>query len=462
MKQHATQPRHGRRWLIMIVTFLVALGIGSFGYASYYHQRFKPTQINGVTVTNLTIAQATQKLNQAASQNSSASITMSASKVAVTQAKVKQLLTKRNTDSHPVETVKMTLTQTISAAQQKYRLTTLLTQFKQKIATINANRTKPVDAKVILKNGQISVQAGKAGNTLDEAKMVATYKQQAQTASVISVKKVTQQAVSANSNTLSQAKAKLQKLLSQTVTVAFPSKTITFKASDYLKNGTATAAGNYQFDTTSLKQYIAQLASKYDTEGKAAKFKTHSGTTITVPSGGTYGWSISQSKLTNRILSGFENSASQSINLKDYVTGTGYGKANTVGNTYIEVDLKTLREYAYVNGKLKFSTKVMSGTITGGNKTPQGIYYIMYKQRNTTLTGDNDNGSTYHSKVKYWMPITNSGVGLHDSSWQPSYVYGNTSYRSDYHSHGCINNPPSKMGALYALAYAGEPVIVYN
>lgn len=434
MKQHATQPRHGRRWLIMIVTFLVALGIGSFGYASYYHQRFKPTQINGVTVTNLTVAQATQKLNQAASQNPSASITMSASKVAVTQAKVKQLLTKRNTDSHPVETVKMTLTQTISAAQQKYRLTTLLTQFKQKIATINANRTKPVDAKVILKNGQISVQAGKAGNTLDEAKMVATYKQQAQTASVISVKKVTQQAVSANSNTLSQAKAKLQKLLSQTVTVAFPSKTITFKASDYLKNGTVTAA----------------------------KFKTHSGTTITVPSGGTYGWSISQSKLTNRILSGFENSASQSINLKDYVTGTGYGKANTVGNTYIEVDLKTLREYAYVNGKLKFSTKVMSGTITGGNQTPQGIYYIMYKQRNTTLTGDNDNGSTYHSKVKYWMPITNSGVGLHDSSWQPSYVYGNTSYRSDYHSHGCINNPPSKMGALYALAYAGEPVIVYN
>ncbi|WP_461242855.1 L,D-transpeptidase family protein [Secundilactobacillus muriivasis] len=464
MTREAKQRKHrgSHRWLIAVVTCLIALGVGSLGYASYYHQRFKPTQINGVTVTNLTVAQATKKLNQSTGSQSSKAITVAKSRVKVSQASVAKLLTKRNGETgHVVDTVSMKLTTQVSASAQQYRLTTLLPAFEKQIDTINASRKTPIDAKVVLKNGQLSVTQGQSGTALDKATMVADFKQQAKTEAVISVNKVIKQAVKADSKTISQVKANLQKLLTQTVTLNVSGTNITFKASDYLKNGTATADGKYQFDTTLLKQKVAALATKYDTKGKSAKFKTHSGSTITVPAGGTWGWSIAQTKLVKYILYGFEHPSSQTLNLKHFVTGTGYGKTNTVGDTYIEVNLKTLHEYAYVNGKLVFSTPVMSGTITGGNKTPQGLYYIMYKQRNTTLTGQNDNGSTYNSKVKYWMPITNSGVGLHDSSWQPSYVYGNTSYRADYHSHGCINNPPSKMGKLYSVSYAGEPVVVY-
>lgn len=461
MEQRTTQQhRHHTRWLIALVTCLIALGIGGFSYASYYHERFKPATINGVTVTNLSVKQATDKLNQAMGETGS--VTVASTKVAVTQSNVKRLLDKRNADGHPVSTVKLKLTQAITSAQRQYRLTTGLTQFKQKIAAINLKKTKTVDAKAVLKNGRITVQSGHTGTALDEDAMVTTYRKQVSSASVMSVKWIVKQAVSGNSATLASAKKTMTQTLSRSVTIAFPSKTVTLKASDYLKSGSASADGTMHFDEQALKQEIARLATKYDTKGKAGKFKTHSGTTITVPSGGTWGWSISQAKLIARVMAGFEGTRTQSIDLADYVTGTGYGKSSTVGGTYIEVDLKHLREYAYVNGKLKFSTKVMSGTITGGNKTPQGFYYIMYKQRNTYLRGTNDDGSSYKSKVKYWMPITNDGVGLHDSSWQPSYVYGNTSYRSDYHSHGCINNPPSKMGTLYGMAYAGEPVVIYD
>ncbi|MTV81536.1 L,D-transpeptidase family protein [Secundilactobacillus folii] len=462
MKHRTNRQLKGLRWLIAALTFLVVLGIGGMGYASYYSQRFKPAQINGVKVTNLTAAQATKKLNQADSQTKRKTLTVTQSRVTVSQTTVEKALRKRNEGSSPLKTVQLTVKAPVSKVQLQARKTTLLSQFKQQIETINATRTKPIAAKVTLKNGQTTVTAGRNGNALDEAKMVASYKKQISSAAVIRVKDSQSQVGSTSSSNMKATKVKMQQLLNRMVSIKLPNRTITLKARDYLKNGYMTTAGQTYFDPTTVQQLVAKLAKEYDTQGKSMRFTTHSGSKITVPAGGTYGWSISQAKLTARILQGFEGSATQAINLKNDVAGTGYGSTNGIGKTYIEVDLKNLREYAYVNGKLKFSTAVMSGTITGGNKTPQGVYYILYKQRNTTLTGANDNGSTYHSKVKYWMPITNDGVGLHDSPWQPSYVYGNPSYRSTYHSHGCINNPPSKIGSLYKISYAGEPVVIYD
>lgn len=53
-----------------------------------------------------------------------------------------------------------------------------------------------------------------------------------------------------------------------------------------------------------------------------------------------------------------------------------------------------------------------------GDQTPRGVWYIHYKQRNATLRGSNDDGSSYASPVSYWMPFTLSGCGFHDASWR--------------------------------------------
>ena len=126
---------------------------------------------------------------------------------------------------------------------------------------------------------------------------------------------------------------------------------------------------------------------------------------------------------------------------------------------YVAINLSTLHEYIVKDGKTVVSTPVMSGK-TGSNATPTGTFKIAFKQSPAVLRGSNDDGSAYSSPVNYWEPF-NGSVGLHDSPWQPSSVYGNPSLRSSYGSHGCINNPPSIMHQVYANTFTGETVYVY-
>ncbi|ANZ65242.1 hypothetical protein AYR62_14925 [Secundilactobacillus paracollinoides] len=461
-KRRTTKHSATKKWVLIGLIALIVVGAGgAVGYASYYNQRFKPAKINGITVTNMTASQAADKINNSDSTTSSNTIAVSKSKINVSTATVNKLLQKRNNDGHALETVSLKVANTVSASDYNYRINTLLPAFKSEIETINANRTTPVNAKVTYADGKTTVTKSQNGTALDEATMVKSFKEQAKTDLEIDVKKTIDTPVKADSSAIKTTETNLKSLLNRTVNVTYGSTTWHFKASDYLKSVTASVDGKYTYDSSTLATEIAKLANEHDTKGKSFSYKTHSGTTIKTKVGSsTYGWSIEQTKLKTAILAAFEKSGTQTLNLKNYVSGLGYGKSG-VGGTLVEVDLKTLEEYAYVNNKLVFSTPVMSGTVTGSDKTPQGVFYVLYKQRNATLRGENDNGTSYASKVKYWMPFTEDGVGLHDSSWQPSSVYGNVSDRSEYHSHGCINNPPSKIKALWEVVSTNEPVVVY-
>nr|WP_251920243.1 L,D-transpeptidase [Latilactobacillus sakei] len=95
-------------------------------------------------------------------------------------------------------------------------------------------------------------------------------------------------------------------------------------------------------------------------------------------------------------------------------------------------------------------------TTTSNN--PSGVWSIWKKERNATLKGTNFDGvSEYASPVNYWMPIDETGVGIHDSPWQPK--YGGTWYK-EHGSHGCINTPPTIMAQLYNTVSEGIPVVV--
>ncbi|KRO14421.1 hypothetical protein IV62_GL000998 [Lactobacillus helveticus] len=82
-----------------------------------------------------------------------------------------------------------------------------------------------------------------------------------------------------------------------------------------------------------------------------------------------------------------------------------------------------------------------------------------YKESPSTLRGTNDDGSSYASPVKYWMPFTLSGCGFHDASWRTdwskkAYLRGG--------SHGCVNVKPSEIRKVWNNISKNEPVIIYE
>lgn len=453
-KKDKKSPRLKR---ILIGILLVILG-GFIGSHIYFQNHFKFAKINDISVSGLTVAQATKKLNNSHIDEDGNYLVVKDSRIKVNSSDVKQLFKNRNSKSM-VAVKNMSVKSDVSAKQRAYRLKVLLPKFEQRIDQINRTRVKTTDSKVLLKDGKMVVKAGKKGNSLDKKKMIAAFKKQAKNNLLISVKMTKDAYATPNSTTVANQKKHLQKILGNTVTLATYNKTYHFKAKNWVANGYPTENGDYKFDSTKIKSWVAKFANKVDTLGKSVKITTHQGTKVKVP-GGTYGWRVNQKALTKNVMKNLQDGRKATMKLSHYALGTGYG-VKGAGKTYVAIDLKNLKEYIYYNGKLITTVPVMSGTITGGNKTPQGAYYIMYKQRNTTLKGKNDNGSKYASKVSYWEPLTNSGVGMHDSPWQPALVYGNPSARAQYHSHGCLNNPPSRMPTVWKYTQTNEPVFIY-
>ena len=97
-------------------------------------------------------------------------------------------------------------------------------------------------------------------------------------------------------------------------------------------------------------------------------------------------------------------------------------------------------------------TDIVSGNINRGNGSPDGIFKIVYCQRNATLVGED-----YESNVKYFMPFAYN-VGIHDASWRNS--FGGEIYKKSG-SHGCINVPEDAAKTLIDAMDLGTPVIAY-
>ena len=71
-----------------------------------------------------------------------------------------------------------------------------------------------------------------------------------------------------------------------------------------------------------------------------------------------------------------------------------------IGNTYVEIDYTSQHLWYYKDGSLVTDTGIVSGNISRGNGSPDGIFKIAYKQKDATLVGEN-----YASDVRYFMPF---------------------------------------------------------
>lgn len=273
--------------------------------------------------------------------------------------------------------------------------------------------------------------------------------------------------ITGKSQTVQNEKQHLTKMKGNTVNYQVQGHSYHLTANDIVSTATY-RNGHYHFETSPTNNTVAKINHNQATLGNSFTFKTPNDNTIKTASGGNYGWKISAKKAGNSLSSALAN-GQQQINASHDLVGKGFNHHGTgytttsnhgLGNTYAVVSLNQQHAWFYEKGKCVMSEDIVSGSDTKSDRTPKGVWYIMYQQSPSVLRGTNDNGSKYSSPVQYWSPFTLSGCGFHDASWR--HDWSKTAYKeTGGGSHGCINMHPENAGIGSHALSKGEPVIIY-
>ena len=203
-------------------------------------------------------------------------------------------------------------------------------------------------------------------------------------------------------------------------------------------------------DDEKVTNFVQQMASTYNTYGDVREIKTSLGDKVRI-GGVDYGWVIDKEKEKEQI---YEDLAKGGHSEREPVysqIAKEYG-VHDIGSTYVEIDYTNQHLWFYKQGELVLDTDIVSGNLSRWNGSPDGVYKIVYKQRDATLVGEG-----YSSPVKYFMPFAYN-VGIHDASWREK--FGDQIYLTAG-SHGCINVPPEVAEELYGVLEIGTPVVAY-
>jgi len=214
--------------------------------------------------------------------------------------------------------------------------------------------------------------------------------------------------------------------------------------------------GKWKFSEDKVREYVENIASRYDTYGVPRNFRTHNGDVITLANT-WYGWMIDVDGETEELMKLLEAGESTTHTPPfDCYAAVYHDGGDDIGDSYIECDFGQQHVYAYVDGNLVWDSDCVTGSLANNGKyrTPEGVYTILYKKTPAVLIGDD-----YETPVTYWMPfIGELGIGFHDASWRSS--FGGDIYKNSG-SHGCVNLPVSAAEQLFNIVYDGMPVICY-
>lgn len=210
--------------------------------------------------------------------------------------------------------------------------------------------------------------------------------------------------------------------------------------------------GQLEINENEVRKFIEGLAREYDTLRTDRQFQTTRSGVITM-GGGNYGWQTDIATSTAQLIEAINVGESKTIQ-PAYTTYGFSRKTDDIGKTYVEIDLTTQHMWYYIDGVLFVETDIVSGKPDGERDTPTGIFKLLSRETDRFLTGED-----YRLHVNYWLPITWSGVGIHDSYWQTT--YGGDHYLV-YGSHGCLNTPEKVVAQIYENIKIGTPVLVYK
>lgn len=204
-------------------------------------------------------------------------------------------------------------------------------------------------------------------------------------------------------------------------------------------------------DEEKVREYVEELAQRYNTVGMERQFVDSHGKTVTV-SGGPYGWEIDCDKETKELIELINSGNNVEDREPIYKQRAITRGINDIGNTYVEINMSEQKMWFYKEGELIVSTNIVTGNTTRGNGTPSVVGYIHNKARNINLVGEG-----YVAFVRYWMKVYGS-IGIHDASWRNK--FGGTIYTTNG-SHGCINTPYDMVKLIYENIEIGTPVIIF-
>lgn len=208
--------------------------------------------------------------------------------------------------------------------------------------------------------------------------------------------------------------------------------------------------GEVTVNEEKVASFVQTLASTYNTYGDTRDFVTSKGDTIRI-GGGDYGWVINKKQEAAQILE--DLSGGQPVSREPvYEQRAVQSGLDDIGDTYVEIDYTNQHMWYYKDGELVLETDIVSGNVSRGNGSPDGVFKIVYCQRDATLVGED-----YESSVKYFMPFAYN-VGIHDASWRNS--FGGEIYKRSG-SHGCINAPEKAAKKMIDEMELGTPVIAY-
>lgn len=204
-------------------------------------------------------------------------------------------------------------------------------------------------------------------------------------------------------------------------------------------------------NSSKAMSYIRSMADRNDIVVNNITFTTTAGERKTIH-GGDLGYRINIYKELYELCKNIKNGITITRDPIYGMRGIPQGVFDT-NKTYIEINISAQKLWYYKAGVLIIESDIVSGNLRNGSGTPNGAYYIKYKELNATLKGPG-----YSTGVSYWMPF-NESIGLHDAKWRGA--FGGSIYKSDG-SHGCINLPFLTAQTIYNNVSQGGIVICYT
>lgn len=325
---------------------------------------------------------------------------------------------------------------------------------------------KPVNAKVIYKNKQFSIQKEDNGSTINKKALqkliMNAFASKKTDVNVFDEKGYVMPKITSENKKLNNLLTSAKKYVNASITYKTTSGQVVLDGNDLIKWLSVDNNGQYYKDDevfkTKAKKFVKDLAKKINNVGSTRTFTGATGT-VTI-SGGNYGLTLNQSKEVTGLLK--DIAEGKKGTRKPVTTGQQKSYENGgIGHTFVEVNLTKQKVYYVKNGKIAWTSDCVSGKQTDPERrTPTGTYYIYFKQRNRILRGTKlPNGKwPYETPVSYWMAF-NGGIGLHDANYRKK--FGGNIYINKG-SHGCVNLPVSAAGQLYNMLDYYTPVIVHH
>ena len=449
---------------------LLAIGYIATSLVWQHQQTFlSHTQVAGVDVSGKTATQAVPKVSQVlehrtyrVTENGKVRYSFTSKSAGITVNTKKELTQLVNTQNYwrwplaLLQSAKAAKTTSVGQLHvSQANMTKLLAAITQ--TTTTTKRTPTENAKLVYANNQVEIKKEIQGTEISQAKLKQTVSHAIDTGqTTIALQKAyVTPTVTSTSQTLKTAKNSTQKYASEKASYTINGHKFEVPHATILSWLKVDSAGKVSLDDAAVKAYVTQLNDKYHTYHTTRTFKSTQRGDVKI-SGGLYGWTIQTNAetkaLSKSVLAGKDFSRSPLI------TGSGYhNNRQDIGDTYIEVDKQAQHMWVYVNGQVKVSTDVVTGK-PGAHETTTGVWSVWNKERNSTLKGQNDNGSDYAQPVAYWMPFDDTGQGIHDSPWQTQ--YGGSWYKT-HGSHGCVNTPPAEVAKVYNAIAIGTPVVIF-